>query len=221
MSAASSTAADGTRPKLPNILITGTPGCGKTQHCERLKEDLEFNFINVSQLVKDQSLYESYDEQFDSYIIDEDKTLDALEGPIAQGGVIIDHHSCDFFPERFFQLVVVLRTDNEQLYPRLEGRGYSEKKIEENMEAEIMRVVLDQAEESYPEEVVVVLDSNMPDDIDNNCQRIISWIGAFMEAQAAGADVSEASAAAAAAIAGPAAAAAAEGPESAAGEAES
>ncbi len=41
---------------------------------------------------------------------------------MAQGGVIVDFHSCDFFPERWFDLVVVLRVDNSVLYPRLENR---------------------------------------------------------------------------------------------------
>jgi len=38
------------------------------------------------------------------------------------GGSIVDHHSCDYFPERWFDLVVVLQTDNTVLYQRLEKR---------------------------------------------------------------------------------------------------
>jgi hypothetical protein len=34
----------------------------------------------------------------------------------------VDYHSCDFFPERWFDLVVVLQTDNTILYERLEKR---------------------------------------------------------------------------------------------------
>jgi len=41
---------------------------------------------------------------------------------MAQGGNVVDYHSCDFFPERWFQLVIVLRTDNGVLFSRLEGR---------------------------------------------------------------------------------------------------
>ena len=41
---------------------------------------------------------------------------------VPAGGKIVDHHGCDFFPERFFQLVVVLRTPTERLYDRLEHR---------------------------------------------------------------------------------------------------
>ena len=59
--------------------------------------------------------------------------------------------------------MVVLRCFNEVLYPRLEKRGYSEKKVQENVECEIMCVVAEDARESYREEVSV---SPAPDDID-------------------------------------------------------
>lgn len=47
---------------------------------------------------------------------------DALEDQMTVGGNIIDFHSCDFFPERWFDLVIVLQTDNTTLYDRLEKR---------------------------------------------------------------------------------------------------
>ena len=59
------------------------------------------------------------------------------------GGVIVDFHSVDFFPEDWFDLILVLRTDNSVLYERLEQRGYSQKKVQENIEAEIMQVGLE------------------------------------------------------------------------------
>lgn len=47
---------------------------------------------------------------------------DALEDQLNVGGNIVDFHSCDFFPERWFDLVIVLHTDNTILYDRLEKR---------------------------------------------------------------------------------------------------
>lgn len=44
------------------------------------------------------------------------------------GGVIVDYHGCDFFPECWFHIIFVLKTDNSVLYKRLETRGYNEKK---------------------------------------------------------------------------------------------
>ncbi|PWA16023.1 hypothetical protein CCH79_00019340 [Gambusia affinis] len=48
--------------------------------------------------------------------------VDELDQKMVEGGVIIDYHGCDLFPERWFHIVFVLRTDNTQLYTRLENR---------------------------------------------------------------------------------------------------
>ena len=48
-----------------------------------------------------------------------------MEDMLADGGTVVEYHSCDFFPERWFDLVVVLTTDNASLYDRLAARGYS------------------------------------------------------------------------------------------------
>ena len=50
------------------------------------------------------------------------QVCDALEDQLNVGGNIVDFHSCDFFPERWFDLVIVLQTDNTILYDRLEKR---------------------------------------------------------------------------------------------------
>ena len=66
--------------------------------------------------------HSGYDERWKSYILDEDQVVDALEPEMGVGGVIIDYHGCDFFPERWFDLVVVLRTQTSVLYDRLVNR---------------------------------------------------------------------------------------------------
>lgn len=39
-----------------------------------------------------------------------------------EGGKIVDYHGCDFFPQRWFDIVFILRTDNTALYDRLVNR---------------------------------------------------------------------------------------------------
>ena len=58
-------------------------------------------------------------------------------------------------------------------------RNYPLKKIQENNEAEIMEVVLDEARSSYPQEIVVELQSERTEDLDSNVQRIVQWIEAW------------------------------------------
>ena len=59
----------------PVIIITGTPGTGNTTHAELLAQEspLPLKHINVGDLVKDKGLYEEYDEEWQSYTVDEDK----------------------------------------------------------------------------------------------------------------------------------------------------
>ena len=103
----------------PNILVTGTPGTGKTTLCSELAERLGLRHLQVGDIVRQESAHEGWDEEHESYILDEDKLVDAMEPMLEPGGAIVDHHGCDFFPERWFHLVLVLRTDNTVLYDRL------------------------------------------------------------------------------------------------------
>jgi len=127
-------------------------------------------------LVKTKALHQGKDEEFDAFIIDEDKVCDELESEMEDGNNIVDYHGCDFFPERWFDLVVVLRTDNNVLYPRLEKRGYSPKKISENIECEIMQVILEEARESYKKEIIWELQNNTLEDMERNVEGIVSWV---------------------------------------------
>lgn len=48
-----------------------------------------------------------------------------MEGMMAKGGNIVDYHGCEFFPERWFDGVFVIRTNNTFLYDRLNARYIS------------------------------------------------------------------------------------------------
>ncbi|KAF1362193.1 P-loop containing nucleoside triphosphate hydrolase protein [Lizonia empirigonia] len=164
--------------KLPNIIITGTPGVGKTTHAEQLARATGLTHISVNQIVKDEGFHEGKDEETGSWIVDEDKLLDYLEerNIADEGGRILDWHACDLFPERWIDLVVVLRCDSTVLYDRLTARGYKDKKLDENMDSEIMQVLLDEAREAYKEEIVVELRSDGADDVEGNLERIEQWV---------------------------------------------
>ncbi len=54
-------------------------------------------------------------------------------------------------------------------------RGYNQKKLTENIECEIFQVVLDQAKESYREDIVVELPNNTVEDMENNLELIKKW----------------------------------------------
>lgn len=166
----------------PNILITGTPGCGKSTTSELLQRRLsDYKYYNISEFAQKNDCYEGYDKSRKSHIVDEDKLLDILEPLLRKGGNIVDWHVNDVFPERLIDLVVVLRCDNSILYKRLNKRGYHQAKIDENIDAEIMGVVMQDALDSYKKEIVVELTSDTTEQMENNVDRIDSWIELWKE----------------------------------------
>ncbi|KAF4917886.1 Adenylate kinase isoenzyme 6-like protein HBR1 [Colletotrichum viniferum] len=160
----------------PNIIITGTPGVGKTTHCEELARRSGLTHLSVNQVVKDRECHEGWDDEFQSWIVDEDKLLDAIEAEVANGGYIIDWHACDLFPKSWIDLVVVLRVDSTTLYDRLTARNYPEAKLQENLDSEIMEVLLQEARDAFDEEIVVELTSNTSDEMETNVSRVEEWL---------------------------------------------
>lgn len=166
---------------MPNIIVTGTPGCGKTSHSESVASSLgkQYRLYSISDIAKDHKFIESYDEKLDTSVVDEDKLLDWIEPELEKGGAIIDWHCCDIFPERLIDLVVVLRTETAHLHDRMTKRGYKDNKIQANLDCEIMEVVLQDAKDSYAPEIVIELASNTVDDMDDNVDRVVAWAEAW------------------------------------------
>jgi len=56
------------------------------------------NYVNISELAKQNNFLLNYDSELDSYELDEDKLIDELDEVMKEGGNLIDYHGCDFFP---------------------------------------------------------------------------------------------------------------------------
>ncbi|KAJ5928001.1 hypothetical protein N7466_006957 [Penicillium verhagenii] len=152
----------------PNVIVTGTPGVGKTVHCEQLAQEIGLKHLSVNQVAKDRDCYETYDEERKSWVVDEDKLLDAIEEEVLQGGYLIDWHACDLFPKSWIDLVVVLRCPSTAVH--------YDQKLQENLDAEIFGVLLEEAREAFDEEIVVELNSEEDGDVDTNCARVAQWV---------------------------------------------
>ncbi len=57
----------------PNVLITGTPGTGKTTTADLLARELGFRHINVGEWVREKGLHSGWNQDFECYNLDEDK----------------------------------------------------------------------------------------------------------------------------------------------------
>ncbi|XP_050583819.1 adenylate kinase isoenzyme 6 [Bombus affinis] len=160
----------------PNILITGTPGVGKSLLSRTLCQKTGLTSINVSDFAIEKDCVEFYDAVYECPILDEEKLLDEMEDLICKGGVVVDYHGCDFFPKEWFDIVFVLRTDNTILYDRLTDRGYTGKKLEDNIQCEIFQIILEQARATFEEEIVYELTSDNRNQLRSNVNSIFQWI---------------------------------------------
>ena len=57
----------------PNILVTGTPGTGKTVLANELAQRTGLNYFNIGDLAKEKDLYDGWDEEYSCHVLDEDR----------------------------------------------------------------------------------------------------------------------------------------------------
>ncbi len=131
------------------IIITGTPGVGKTMLATVLVRNGEYERVDLH--TKYKQISERYDKRKQCYVIDYSKLVKLIEKKLketATKGVVVDSHVTHFLPTKLVDLCVVLSCSNLKLLrQRLYKRKYTAKKIQENMEAEIMQVCLNEAQE--------------------------------------------------------------------------
>ena len=55
-------------------------------------------------------------------------------------------------------------------------RGYTGKKLQDNVQCEIFQTILEEARDSYKHEIVHELPSNTPEEMEDNLDKILKWI---------------------------------------------
>lgn len=154
------------------VAITGTPGTGKTSVSE-LMED-EYSVIHINELVKEKEFNIGVDEERNCLIADTDKLTEythQLHEDMEDGEVMIveSHLSHLLDPD----LTIVLKTDTSVLIDRLKAKGFDKSKIDENIEAEIMDVILVEATEVCKELKVIDTTKRPPEDVYRSIRTII------------------------------------------------
>jgi adenylate kinase len=146
-----------------------------------VKENLgtdDFEFISVGSMISEQKLYSEWDDEMNCSIFDEDLVRKEVRKTILSSqrkgkkGVVIEFHSLSFLRKKMLDRVIVLRTDNSVLWNRLEKRGYSEAKIQENVQAEIFMECYNEAVDEFGDEVVELRESNSEQDMKENSEYI-------------------------------------------------
>ncbi|MDD5769294.1 MAG: adenylate kinase family protein [Methanothrix sp.] len=124
------------------MALTGTPGTGKTTAAKLLP----FRVIDLNALIRDEGLSLGTDPERGCLIADVDllaKRVEELAPEEDEEMVILEGH----FSHQLAIEAIVLRTRPSVLRERLARRGYPEKKVRENLEAEALDVILVEAME--------------------------------------------------------------------------
>ena len=127
------------------IAITGTPGTGKTSVSAELR-NRGYTVIDINEHLRRHNLLGEKDVPRDTYNVDMEALNESLEEYRSiPGNVLLDSHlahECDC------SRIIVLRCKPSVLAERLRARGYSEAKVRENVQAEVLDVILCEATDS-------------------------------------------------------------------------
>ncbi|WP_135851026.1 adenylate kinase family protein [Halorussus salinus] len=147
------------------VVVTGTPGTGKTSAVEALEADPAFadsglEVVHLNDLIESEDLWTERDDERDSLVADLDAIAERI-GEIADSSgdsedLLVESHLAHHLDA---DRVVVLRCHPEELERRLTERGESEAKAAENAESEALDVILSEAVNAHGVENVYEIET--------------------------------------------------------------
>ena len=150
------------------VAITGTPGVGKSSVSKILAH--KFRVIGIHEYAEQHGLFEEFDEEAGSYNVDVEKLNDSIMSENFESTVFLDGHLSHFVD---CDIIIVMRCDPRILYKRLKDRGYDEKKILENVQAEVLDVILSESMESDAKVFEIDCSDMTPTQVADRIERIV------------------------------------------------
>ncbi|MBS7248848.1 MAG: adenylate kinase family protein [Candidatus Jordarchaeales archaeon] len=167
--------------KFQLVVLSGTPGTGKTTVARTLSGIMDVKWVSLGDLVRDKELFLGVDTERGSLIADVDRLIPEIGrlAEEAEGRLIVEGHYAEVTPKDWVEKAIILRTHPKELWRRLAERGWSEGKIRENVQAEILGVCTYNAVEAYGWELVYEVDttSKTPEETIKEVLEIISGGG--------------------------------------------
>jgi len=148
------------------IAVTGTPGVGKTSACSKLKG---MQVFRVYDLVEQFDAVSGYDRKRKTKEVDVAKLAKAVSK--MHGDMILEGHFSHLLKP---DLAIVLRCSPRILEKRLRKKGWDEKKVRENVEAEAVDVVLIETLENVPEVCEIDTTDMKSENVARAIERIVS-----------------------------------------------
>lgn len=142
------------------IIVTGTPGTGKTTLAARLAQALPANHVDLPLLVEEEGLWLGVDEERGARLVDLARVRRRLRELAKRGGLnlVVSSHIPGVAYRKDVDAVLVLRLHPCELKRRLEALGWPPPKVRENVAAEALAICLNEALSYYGEGVVHEVD---------------------------------------------------------------
>jgi len=126
------------------IIISGTPGCGKTSIANELSKLIDARILSLNELAVSDDFSFEYDKERKTYIVDFKiflpyilKKIKILQKKDIKF-LIVESHFSDIIPNKFIDYIFILRCDPDELAKRLKRKNFSLSKITENVQSEIL-----------------------------------------------------------------------------------
>ncbi|MFX1294315.1 MAG: adenylate kinase family protein [Promethearchaeota archaeon] len=160
------------------IIISGTPGTGKTSVARELKEWYSALHINLTDLAIENNLIIKNDVDRETKIVDLGKLIPFLENLIKShsSNIIIEGHYADIVPDSLISIIIILRTNPHVLERRLKEKQFSFSKIQENLQSEILGSCTSAALETHKRKKIYEVDNS-----NISVQKTVKLIQIFIE----------------------------------------
>ncbi|UCE15272.1 MAG: adenylate kinase family protein [Candidatus Bathyarchaeota archaeon] len=145
------------------IVVTGTPGVGKTTVSQILGSKLNATHIDLTKLVKEEALTSGVDKIRGTLIADMEKVSERMQKLIedCKRDIVVDgHYAVNVLPAKDIHFVFVLRRNPEELREAMKNRGFKGRKLWENLAAEVLDVCLWNAVRACGSEKVCEIDTS-------------------------------------------------------------
>jgi adenylate kinase len=129
---------------MKNIIISGTPGCGKTSVAKEITKLVNAKILSLNELAVSDKFSFEYDEERKTYIVDFEIFRPYIIKKIKKikennpSYLIIESHFSDIIPNKYIDYPFILRCEPDELFKRLKNKKYDLKKVKENIQAEIL-----------------------------------------------------------------------------------
>ncbi len=130
------------------IVLTGTPGTGKTATARLLKK-YGWKVLELNKEIVKNRLYTKRDVRRNTFIADMRAVRTYVKGETKAGDWIVVSHLSHLLPKTMVDKVIILRCQPEKLKARLKRKRWSAEKINENVEAELISLISAEARDVH------------------------------------------------------------------------